>query len=52
MAEDYDNKTEIELKKSGNLEKASQPEPKRPWGNILDNITFSNGPGDNVYVYG
>jgi len=25
---------------------------KRGWSDIFDNLTYSSGPGDNIYVYG
>jgi hypothetical protein len=25
---------------------------KRGWSDVLDNITYSSGPGDNIYVFG
>ena len=55
MTKDYDNKTEIEPEKEGDLEKASQSEPKkqkRGWSGVFENVHYSSGPGDNIYVYG
>jgi len=25
---------------------------KRGWRDVFDNLTYSNGPGDNIYVFG
>lgn len=25
---------------------------KRGWSDVFDNLTYSNGPGDNIYVFG
>ena len=34
----------------------SKPRDKEPvrrgWSDIFDNITYSDGPGDNIYVFG
>ena len=25
---------------------------KRGWSDVFDNVTYSSGPGDNIYVFG
>ena len=25
---------------------------KRGWSDVFDNLTYSDGPGDNIYVFG
>lgn len=29
-----------------------KPKRKRGWSDVFDNLTYSSGPGDNIYVYG
>ena len=56
MAKDYNNKTEAEPEKEGDLEKLSESELKKPkikkWTGIFEDVKYGSGPGDNIYVYG
>lgn len=41
-------------RKKGKRRKDAEPgkSKKRSWSGIFDNMNYSSGPGDNVYVYG
>lgn len=40
-------------KSSGHIsEKRQDKTEKRPWSHVIDKDSYSNGPGDNIYVFG
>jgi hypothetical protein len=48
----------LERKRSGTHNTCEKPQDsgdrntKRGWRDVFDNITYSSGPGDNIYVFG
>jgi len=32
--------------------KTKKTQEKKKWKDVFENITYSGGPGDNIYVYG
>ena len=60
MDRDVDKaKKSVPAKKAPIDESAEKRQPssddgkrKRGWSDVFDNLTYSNGPGDNIYVFG
>ena len=36
----------------GHLASENGKQKKRGWSDVFDNLTYSAGPGDNIYVFG
>lgn len=56
MAErnDVKNSKETQKTKTETLSKKNHASKskKRGWSGVFDNVTYTNGPGDNIYVFG
>ena len=44
-------KTKLAIPRNRNSSSASKNKKDR-WNGIFDNVTYSSGPGDNIYVFG
>ncbi|MCK4753209.1 MAG: hypothetical protein KAS75_07165 [Planctomycetes bacterium] len=42
---------EAEVKASRKIDD-TETNRKRGWNDVFDNVTYSDGPGDNIYVFG
>lgn len=38
--------------KDEGAEACEEKQTKRGWSDVFDNLTYSDGPGDNIYVFG
>ncbi len=45
-------KTEAEKNNTSRTAHNTRRSEKRGWGHIIDKEKYSNGPGDNIYVFG
>lgn len=40
------------LAKNNTMPSKPHENAKRGWSDVFDNLTYSDGPGDNIYVFG
>lgn len=50
------DESEKESLAKGSADTGTKPSEKKPakrgWSDVFDNLTYSDGPGDNIYVFG